>query len=469
MVTTALNLALPVLPAASRQTDMAQPEPVVAPLQTTGDRLATLALHALGVPGSVVALTSGELLHGAGDAPDESETALLRRLTRQALACGQPLIVPDVRRLPPFADSAGRCVAFAGVPLTTPAGETVGVLAAYDAAPRAWTAAEIDLLGNLAALATAQFALAGSGSADAARERARFQALFDIGASGVVEIDRDGRCVAANAVAETLLGYGAALRGRDVHLFLHTRWDGAPQHDFEHCPLTTVLRAGLRLGPEECVLQSSDGGRFYAECAVAPIVEESVVTGALLAFRDLTPRKQLEERLAQQAQTDSLTGIANRLVFAERLHEALSRAAREEGTVAVLLLDLDNFSRVNQQYGNASGDRLLVEVARRLSTCVRHGDLVARSGGDEFAVLLDRVSGVAEAQRVVERLQAGLRPPFPLAGGTLRIGASAGIAVMDGDCAADDLLRAAASALATAKQVGNGHTVIAASSSALLD
>ncbi len=469
MVATALNLTLPVLPSTAAADADAPPASPMPSLHTSGDKLAALAQRALGVRSALVALEGGNVVCAAGEALDVVETAVVQRLSRQMLAAQQPLIVPDLRRLPQFAAGAGRFVACAAVPLATPAGCVAGLLAVFDETPRSWTPADVDLLNNLAALAAAQFVLAGSGSADVAHERARYAALIDVGAAGVVEIDREGRCVTANAVAETLLGYGAALTGRDVHLFLHTRWDGTPQHEFERCPLTTVLRAGLRLGPEESVLQSSDGGRFYAECAIAPIVDENVVTGALLWFRDLTPRKQLEERLAQQAQTDGLTGIANRLVFAERLHDALTRASREDGSVAVLLLDLDNFSRVNQQYGNAAGDRLLVEVARRLSTCVRHGDLVARSGGDEFAVLLDHVSGVAEAQRVVERLQAGLRPPFPLAGGTLRIGASAGIAVMDGYCAADDLLRAAASALSTAKQAGIGHTVIAENGALLVD
>jgi diguanylate cyclase (GGDEF)-like protein/PAS domain S-box-containing protein len=456
------------LPAASARPAL----PSVRVRQSSG-RIAAIAARALGAAGALLSLDDvcverHEQLAGYAAGADDDEA--LRLLTAHVLGNGLPLVVPDLRLLPQSEECAAELgiIAYAAVPLIALDGSVLGVLAAFATAPRAWTAADVDLLTDLARLAAAELALAGRGLDTIARDRARHLALLDVGAAGVVEIDLDGRCTLVNATADGMLGYGDMLYGRDVHLFLHTRWDGSSQHDLDLCPVSTVLRAGLRLGPEETVLQSSDGSRFYAEYAAAPIIEDGRINGALLWFRDLTPRKQLEERLAQQAQNDALTGLANRAAFADRLQEALAHAAREDGTVAVLMLDVDDFSGVNQHFGNGAGDRLLVEIGRRLSTCVRHGDLVARSGGDEFAVLLERVSGLAETQRVSERLLAGLRPPFPLAGGTVQVGASMGIAIVDGHCAGDDLLRAAAAALVEAKCSNKGGAVIAETGAALL-
>ena len=429
-------------------------------VSTDRRRLAAIAARALAAAGAAV-LLDGELFldRGGVDAGDPDVAASLRDVASAVVARGAALVFPqsgDAR------DGVSRLVACAGAPIVDPAGAVRGALLAYQIAPRVWTADDLAALVLLARLAAATLAAAAPGEHTAgltARERARYAALLEAGGAGVLEIDLDGRITLANANAETLLGYGDLL-GLDIHAIVHTRWDGAPQHALDRCPLTTTLRAGLRLGPEEAVLQASDGGRFYAEYAAMPLVEEGRITGALIWFRDLSGHKQLEERLAQQAQTDPLTGLANRSAFTAGLQEAILRALREDGSLAIVLIDLDDFAAINQRLGNAAGDRLLTEVGRRLQTCVRHGDIVARSDGDEFAVLLERVSSTGEATQVAERLLAALRPPFSLAGGTVCISASAGIAVMEGLCAADDLLRAATTGLRDAKRAGKARVAL---------
>jgi diguanylate cyclase (GGDEF)-like protein/PAS domain S-box-containing protein len=432
-----------------------RPLPADVPVDPRG--LATLAARALSASGGALmldgALTCDREPEGIGAA--ELLTAL-RSFAAEVVARGMPLISPTSDG---EGERVGRFVTCAGTPLADRTGAVRGALLAYQATSHAWTADDLAALALLARLAVA--ALPAPVPSEhttglAARERARYAALLEAGGAGVLEIDLDGRITLANANAETLLGYGDLL-GRDIHAILHTRWDGAPQHTLDRCPLTTTLRAGLRLGPEEAVLQASDGGRFYAEYAAMPLVEEGRIAGALIWFRDLSGHKQLEERLAQQAQTDPLTGLANRSAFTAGLQEAILRALREGRSLAIVLIDLDDFAAVNQRLGTAAGDRLLAEVGRRLQTCVRHGDIVARSDGDEFAVLLERVSNPDEAAQVAERLLAALRPSFSLAGGTVCISASAGIAVMEGLCAADDLLRAATAGLLDAKRAGKAR------------
>jgi len=142
---------------------------------------------------------------------------------------------------------------------------------------------------------------------------------------------------------------------------------------------------------------------------------------------DVTREKQLEERLEHQAFHDPLTELPNRQLFHDRVGHALAR--RQTGQVAVLFIDLDDFKTVNDSFGHACGDEVLVGAAHRLQSCARAGDTVARLGGDEFALLVDDVSATqvtAVADRVLDALS---EPPVGFSGHTTTLGASIGIAV----------------------------------------
>ncbi len=139
-------------------------------------------------------------------------------------------------------------------------------------------------------------------------------------------------------------------------------------------------------------------------------------------------RKQLHERLQSMARYDQLTGLANRMLLQERLQEAIEFAQRHGDQLAVLYLDLDKFKQVNDTLGHAAGDALLQEVARRLKACVRNSDTVARIGGDEFVVLLERVQADTDAARVTQLIHSALQVPMQLEGWPWSIGASIGIA-----------------------------------------
>jgi diguanylate cyclase (GGDEF)-like protein/PAS domain S-box-containing protein len=159
-------------------------------------------------------------------------------------------------------------------------------------------------------------------------------------------------------------------------------------------------------------------------------------------FTDITERKALEERLEHQALHDPLTGLPNRTLFMDRLGQALARSGRRNKSVAVLFLDLDDFKVINDSLGHEAGDELLVAVAARLRGGIRTGDTVARFGGDEFAVLLEKVGRAREAVGAAERIAEVLRAPFVVDGHELFAAPSIGIAL--GDSGADrpeDLLR----------------------------
>ena len=163
----------------------------------------------------------------------------------------------------------------------------------------------------------------------------------------------------------------------------------------------------------------------------------------------------LSERLAHQAHHDPLTGLANRVLFHQRVERALARAARGD-RIAVLFLDLDHFKGVNDSLGHAEGDRLLETVARRLLQATRGYDTVSRLGGDEFAILLEGMAREMDAPVVIERVKAALRRPVLLKGREVIVGASIGVAYVEAGQTVDDVLRNADLAMYHAKAAGRG-------------
>jgi diguanylate cyclase (GGDEF)-like protein/PAS domain S-box-containing protein len=147
------------------------------------------------------------------------------------------------------------------------------------------------------------------------------------------------------------------------------------------------------------------------------------------AVRDITERRDLEERLQRLAFGDQLTGLPNRALLMSRLRRALKRSERDGSGVAVLYLDLDRFKAVNESLGHETGDRVLAAVARRIERCLRSGDTAARLAADEFAVLLERVGGLEDAVGVADRIIEALRPPLEIDGRHVFATASVGVAL----------------------------------------
>ncbi len=160
-----------------------------------------------------------------------------------------------------------------------------------------------------------------------------------------------------------------------------------------------------------------------------------------------------EERLKQLAQYDPLTGLPNRRLLNERLQRVVSRHLPDRG-LAVLFLDLDHFKDINDRWGHAAGDLLLQAVAARLHGCVRRTDTVARWAGDEFAVLLNPISGRGDAQRVADKILRVLRRPFTLNGRRARTTASIGSCLLGGKSTPNQLLRRADQAMYEIKEHG---------------
>jgi diguanylate cyclase (GGDEF)-like protein len=175
-------------------------------------------------------------------------------------------------------------------------------------------------------------------------------------------------------------------------------------------------------------------------------------------FADIDARKNEEEQMRHQASHDALTGLPNRVLFADRLRQAIRVAQREHIRLAVLYFDLDKFKPVNDTYGHAVGDALLAAMAKRVSGRLRDSDTLARIGGDEFVVLLPRCSGPDDARKVGENILAQLNREFVIEQDALHISGSIGYALYpDNGRDSDELLRCADEAMYAAKSNGRGQ------------
>ncbi|GLY94913.1 hypothetical protein Acsp02_21680 [Actinoplanes sp. NBRC 103695] len=181
------------------------------------------------------------------------------------------------------------------------------------------------------------------------------------------------------------------------------------------------------------------------------------VAGLVITMRDVTERRRLERELTHQAFHDSLTGLANRTLFADRLEHALARGSRDGSVVGVLFIDLDDFKIVNDTLGHAVGDQLLQAVADRIAGALRADDTAARLGGDEFAALVENVQDPGAVEETAARILAALREPILVDGGALQANASIGITTTPEADTAAELLRQADLALYVAKGAGKNQ------------
>ncbi|MHB8394647.1 MAG: sensor domain-containing protein [Candidatus Dormibacteria bacterium] len=174
-------------------------------------------------------------------------------------------------------------------------------------------------------------------------------------------------------------------------------------------------------------------------------------------FQDVTEDERSQLQLIQQAFHDPLTGLPNRVLFEDRVGQALARERRQHSLLAIMFCDLDDFKGVNDRFGHQAGDEVLCSVAAALQSCVREADTVARLGGDEFVFLLDGVGEPAEATATAARVHAALGQPHSLAGQEVVVGASIGIAITSGETTSlETLLGEADTAMYQAKADGGG-------------
>jgi len=219
-------------------------------------------------------------------------------------------------------------------------------------------------------------------------------------------------------------------------------------HIVEACLASDRSRLGIEL----------QVGDDFFEWNYHPLTEQGIVH---IYAKDITARKKLEEQLRYDAFHDSLTGLANRALFLDRLQHAIARSKTDpHAAFAVLFLDLDGFKLINDSLGHEQGDKLLVAFAERMKPLFHPGDTLARLGGDEFTLLLDNISN-HQVLAIPERIQQALKQPFHLGDLEFSVSASIGIVIQPApELAADEILRDADTAMYRAKAQGGGKYVL---------
>jgi|FLYL01.1.fsa_nt_gi diguanylate cyclase (GGDEF)-like protein/PAS domain S-box-containing protein len=225
-----------------------------------------------------------------------------------------------------------------------------------------------------------------------------------------------------------------------------------------------IVEAFERALAGEVVVALAELTQTVFETQLTPVRDPATgaVTGVIGVATDVTERRRAEETIRRMAYHDSLTGLPNRELFENNLAEALARARRKGGFLAVLFIDIDRFKLVNDSRGHAAGDRVLQGFARQLESLVREGDTLARLGGDEFVLLLPEIAGPTEAEAVAQRILAGVRSRELDSEAGVVITASIGVAVFPVDGAdGEALLRQADAAMYQAKQAGRNRYAVA--------
>ena len=276
---------------------------------------------------------------------------------------------------------------------------------------------------------------------------------FESASEGMMVTDAEGLIMAVNPAFSQISGYRADEAIGKTPFIL-----SSGEHDAEfYRHMWDILVSVGRWSGE--VINRRKSGEIYSEWLSVVAVSEASgrVTRYVGLFSDITERKREEDHIRQLAHFDALTGLPNRVLFADRLRRMLSLLERRGSKMALLYIDLDRFKQVNDEFGHAFGDKVLIETARRMSACVRDSDTLSRRGGDEFVALLESDTPNSMAAMVCRKLIEVVAEPMRIDGRTIHIGVSIGVATYpnDGDDV-ESLLEAADQALYVAKQEGRG-------------
>ncbi len=284
--------------------------------------------------------------------------------------------------------------------------------------------------------------------------------VFDATSEGIILTDADGCIRTVNPAFTRITGYEAEeVLGKPATIF-------SPEDSSEVAVKVWEELASHDNWSGEVTSYRKDGSWFHQWVSVTTLHDEGgACSGYVIIISDITQHKADQARILYQANYDLLTGLPNRTLLMDRLHQALRAARRSQGKVAVVFIDLDRFKTVNDLYGHVTGDELLEQVAERLRGAVRETDTVARFGGDEFVIVVQQAQGGDEVALLANRVIKLIAQPFELSKRKVTIGASLGITLYPNDVCLHDsveemgnsLLSNADMAMYQAKARGRNH------------
>jgi diguanylate cyclase (GGDEF)-like protein/PAS domain S-box-containing protein len=263
---------------------------------------------------------------------------------------------------------------------------------------------------------------------------------------GLIVVDSENKLGDANKASRQLFGWDDSALGKPISSLLPDWPD--------------ILRHYQSKGNScEEIVQDRGAEQHYFEVTTATLADRAgQPLGWLTIIRDVTARKRLEQKLEQMATHDSLTGLPARILLTDRVDMAVARAKRQNGKIAVMMIDLDRFKAVNDTFGHAVGDSLLKAVAHQLTGAIRKNDTCARLGGDEFVVLLPEINGTEDAVKMAGRLLLSFQKPLSVESHPIAVSLSLGIAIFpeDGENF-EELLKLADMAMYRAKRNGRNR------------
>ncbi|MBF0518168.1 MAG: diguanylate cyclase [Nitrospirae bacterium] len=216
--------------------------------------------------------------------------------------------------------------------------------------------------------------------------------------------------------------------GKHCYMVIHNSSEPCNQQEYS-CPVMNMLRTG-EYSMSEHLHYDKDGKEIYVSCSASPIKDENGnVTQCVYVLRNITQRKYYEKQLQLLAHYDTVTSLPNRILLLDRLNTSIEFAKREKYKMALLFIDLDNFKAVNDNYGHQTGDVLLKDVSKRLLSIVRKTDTVSRIGGDEFIIILSKISEQNDVVMIADKIISSLNTVFLINEYECHIGASIGIEV----------------------------------------
>jgi len=293
---------------------------------------------------------------------------------------------------------------------------------------------------------------------EAEADREQLDAIISQAMDGIIHINTQGIIQSFNPASEKIFGYAKSeVLRQNVKMLMPE-----PNHSQHDAYLKRYLNSGEdhALGREREVTALRKNGETFPMALSANIMHLKEETYFIGIVRDITDRRQAEEKIRKLALFDGLTGLPNRGMFMDRMQQALALAHRNKSGFFLFFLDLDNFKTVNDMLGHAAGDHVLKLVADRLCTCVREVDTVARLGGDEFTLVLPGMTKRKQAITVADKIIASSGEPMLIHGKEYQyhIGASIGIAMYPDDGNdLDTLIHCADEAMYAAKKLGNHY------------
>lgn len=282
-----------------------------------------------------------------------------------------------------------------------------------------------------------------------------YASVFHHSAEGILLTNSANRIVAINEALSKMTGYTIDdLFGRNPKVLATGRTSSAVYR-----AMWKALREfGVWQGE---LLDRRKDGSVYPKLATISTIRDRAgkLTHYMASYTDITARKAAEESVHHLAHHDVLTGLFNRFSLEERLEQAILTAQRQARQLAVMFVDLDRFKLINDTLGHHVGDQLLIEVARRMSACVRESDIVARLGGDEFVVVLTGIeAGMATGTAIAGKILLRLGEPYHIEGNELHSSPSIGLSIYPADgLDADTLMKSADTAMYHAKQQGRNN------------